>query len=113
MFCPDIMMIQATSFINGKLNHFFGTRGEADLTKDNTVATANYKFNGTANFVEFNAEVTEYFSSNTFALANEAKKKMFCANIIVLEALCFLLSKAQNFASPLGKLVKTISIIHL
>ncbi len=38
---------------------------------------------------------------------------MFRANIIVLEALSFLLGEAQNFSSTLCKLVKPISIIHL
>ena len=38
---------------------------------------------------------------------------MFCANVIVLEALSFLLGEAQNFARSLSKLVEPISIIHL
>ena len=106
-------MIQATSFINGQLDHFFGTWSQADLTENDAVSTANYKFNGTPNFVKFDAKVTQYFRGNTFAFANKSKKKMFCPDIIVLEALGFLLSETQNFASSLRKFVKPISIIHL
>ena len=106
-------MIQATGFINCKLDHFFGTRCEADLTEDYAVSTANYKFDGAANLIQFNAEVTQYFCSNTLTFAHKAEEKMFCTNIIVLEALSFFLSEAQNFASPLCKLIKPISIIHL
>jgi hypothetical protein len=113
MLCTNIVMIQATGFINGKLNHFFGTRGEADLTEDYAVPATNDKFNGTANFIQLDAEVTLNFSSNAFPFSDESKQKMFRANIIVLEALCFLLGETQDFASPLRKLVKPISIIHL
>src|SRR5947209_252465 len=58
MFCTDIMMIQATSLVNGQLDHFFGTRSQADLAEDDAISATNYEFNGAANFVEFNAEVT-------------------------------------------------------
>ena len=106
-------MIQATSFIDCQLNHFFGAWSEADLTEDYAVSTANYKFNGAANFVEFDAEVTQYFCGNTLTFAYKTKEKVFCTNIIVLEALSFFLGEAQNFARSLCKLIKPISIIHL
>src|SRR2546421_7397868 len=113
MFSTNIVMIQATSFIDCQLNHFFGAWSEADLTEDYAVSTANYKFDRAANLIQFNAEVTQYFCSNTLTFAHNAEEKMFCTNIIVLEALSFFFSEAQNFASSLCKLIKPISIIHL
>ena len=106
-------MIQATSFINCKLNHFFGTRCEADLTEDYAVATANYKFDGAANLVQFNTEVGEYFGGDTFPFTDQAKEQMFSTNIVMLEALGFLLSETQGFPGPLCELIKPISVIHL
>ena len=38
---------------------------------------------------------------------------MFRPDIIVLEALGFFLSKAQDFPSSLCKLVKPVSVVHL
>ena len=38
---------------------------------------------------------------------------MFCTDIIVLEALRFLLGQAQNLPGSLCKLIKPISIVHL
>src|SRR6266700_1353143 len=73
VLCADIVMVQATSFINCQLNHLFGTRSKTDLAEHNAVSTANDKFNGAANFVEFNAEVTQYFCGNTLAFAYEPK----------------------------------------
>ena len=106
-------MIQATSLVNGQLDHFFGTRSEADLTEDDAISTTNYKFNGTPNLIQFDAEVTQNFSGNSLSFADKSEQEMFGANVVVLEALGFLLSEAQNFARTLGKLIKPISIVHL
>ena len=38
---------------------------------------------------------------------------MLCTNIIVLEALGFFLSEAQDFPGSLCKLVKSVSVVHL
>jgi hypothetical protein len=38
---------------------------------------------------------------------------MFCPDVIVLEALGFFLSEAQDFSGSLCKLIKPISIVHL
>jgi len=38
---------------------------------------------------------------------------MFCADIVMLEALGLLLGETQNLACSLCKLIKPISIIHL
>jgi len=106
-------MIQAASFIDSQLNHLFGTRSQANLTKDDAISTPNNKFNGAANFVQLNAQITQYFCSNTFTFAHKTEKKVLCTDIVVLEALGFLLSETQDFPGPLCELVKPISIVHL
>ena len=70
MFCTDIVMIQATSFIHGQLDHLFGAWSQADLTEDNAISTPNNKFNGAAYLVQFNAQITQYFGCNTLSLAH-------------------------------------------
>src|SRR5256886_3605783 len=75
MLCTDIMMIQAASFIDSQLNHLFGTRSQANLTKDDAISTPNNKFNGAANFVQLNAQITQYFCSNTFTFAHKTEDR--------------------------------------
>jgi hypothetical protein len=38
---------------------------------------------------------------------------MFSANIVMLEALGFLLSEAENFSGSLCELIEPISVVHL
>src|SRR5260370_36381060 len=71
MLRADIMMIEAASLVDGEFDHFLGARGEADLAEDNTISTANDKFNGGTNLVQVYAEVVQYFCRHTFALAHE------------------------------------------
>src|SRR6266436_1975793 len=113
MLGTDIVVVQATSFIDGQLYHLFGTRRQTDLAEHNPVAAANDKLNGTTNLVQFNAEVTKYFCCDTFSFAYKAKEQMFCPDVIVLEALRFLLCKAQDPPGPLCELVKPIFVVHL
>ena len=44
---------------------------------------------------------------------SKTEQKMFCPDIIVLEALGLFLSKTQDFSCSLCKLIKPISIVHL
>ncbi len=106
-------MIQAASFVDGELNHLFGTRSQTNLAQDDAVSPANNKFNGTSNFVEFDTEVTQYFRSNALTFAHKTEQKMFCPDVVVLEALGFFLSETQDFSGSLCKLIKPISIVHL
>jgi hypothetical protein len=107
------MMIQAASFINGQLDDLFGTWGQADLTKNDPIASTNNKFYGATNFVQFNAEIGKHFGGDTLPFPYEAKEQMFRTNIVVLEALGFFLSEAQNLPGSLCELIKPISVVHL
>src|SRR6266516_6840961 len=110
MFCTNIMMIQATSFIYCQLNHLFGLWRQADLTEHDAISTANNKFDGAANFVQFNTEIRQYFRSHTFAFAYETQQEVFCTDVVVLEALRLFLSKIQNFPASLCELIKPVPI---
>ncbi len=112
VFCANVIMIQAASFIDGELNHLFGTGSQTNLAQDDTISPANDVFNGAPNFVEIDAEVTQDFRSNALAFAHQAEQQMFCADVVVLEALGFFLSEAQDFSCSLCKLIKPISIVH-
>src|SRR5438552_14745488 len=113
MLCTDIVMIQASSFIDSKLNYLFGAWGQTNLSQDDTISTANYKFNGATDLIQLHTEVTQYFCGDTFTLTYQAEQKMFGADVVVLEALGFLLSQAQDFPGSFCELVKPVSVVHL
>src|SRR5712692_7100394 len=113
MFCADVVMVQATSFVNSQLDHLFGAWGKTNLAEHDAVSTTNNKFNSAANFVQFDAEATQYFCSHTLAFTYETEEKMFCPDVIVLEALGFLLGETQDFPGSLCELVKPIFVVHL
>src|SRR5205085_10962540 len=83
MFSTNIVMIQATSFIHGQLDHLFGAWRQADLTQDNAITTSNNKFNGPANLVQFDAQITQYFDGDSLPLTHEAQQLMFGTDVIV------------------------------
>src|SRR5579864_1424531 len=113
MLGADIVMVQATSFVDGQLNHLFGTWGETYLAEYDAVSTSNNKFNGATNLIQLDAKVTQYFCRDTFSFAHQAKQKMFCPDVIVLEALGLFLGKAQDAPGPLCELIKPIFVVHL
>src|SRR5260370_18572891 len=112
MLSTDIVMVQATSFVNCEFNHFFGAWGKSDFSKNNAVSAANNKLNSVSYLVQFYPEITQYFGSNPFSLAYKPQQEVFGTDIIMLESLCFLLSKAQYFPCPLGELIKPVFVTH-
>ena len=113
MLGADVMMIQAARFIDGQLDHLFGARRQADFAQHDAVAPPNNKFNGAANLVQFNAQITQYFGGNALALTHQTEQQMLGADVVVLEALRFFLGQAQHFPGSFCKPVKPISIVHL
>jgi hypothetical protein len=51
-------MIQAAGFIDSKLDHFFSARSQTNLSENDAISAANYKFYGAANLVQFDAKIT-------------------------------------------------------
>src|SRR5258707_7988519 len=110
MFCSNVMMIQATSFIHGEFDHLFSARGEANFTKNNVNSMTDYGLNSYADLIQLNAEVAQYFGGDPFSFTHKAEQEVFGANIIVLEALGLFLSETQDLPGPLGELIIAIPI---
>src|SRR5712692_9888587 len=105
-------MVETTRFINGQFDHLFSTRGETNLAEHYTISATNDKLNSVSNSVQFDAQVTQYFCRNAFTLAYKTQQEMFCASIIVLEALRLLLSHPKNSSGSLRDLLNSASIPH-
>src|SRR2546421_9053945 len=106
MFCSDIVMIEAASFIDGQLDHLFGTRRQADFTRDEVIPTANYIFDGLTCLLEIDSQSREHFAGHALPLPEQAKQQMLGADVVVVEALRLFLGELHDFSGPLGEPVK-------
>jgi hypothetical protein len=113
VFCPNVLVIEAMGFINGQLDNFFGTWGQADLAENGVITTTNNEFYGVTNFVQVDAELGEYFGGKALLITCKTKEEMFRADIVMLEAQGFVLREAQNHSGSLCELLKPTSIVHL
>ena len=59
MFGADVAMVEAAGLVDGELDDFLGTRGQADLAGDRFLAAADDELDGGAHFGELDAEVGE------------------------------------------------------
>jgi len=106
------MVIEVSRFINGQLYHFFSAWSQANFAQHDAVATTDDAFDCLPNFLKIDIKACEHFRGNALTLTNEAKQEMFGSNVVVLEALSFFLSQAQNFPGSFSKSIKPISIVH-
>src|SRR5260370_20766641 len=71
------------------------------------------RLGGVGVFVQQHARFAQNFRRHSVALTDEAKEEMLGPDVIMVEALGFFLCQAQHFASPLGKLIESVSVVHL
>jgi hypothetical protein len=111
VFCPNVLVIEAVSFAHGKLDGFFGTWGQAKLAENDAITTTNNEFYGVTDFVQVDTELGEYFGGKALLITCKTKEEMFCADIVMSEALGFVLSEAQNHSGFLGEPIEALSPI--
>ncbi len=104
----DVVVTQATRFVDGQLDDALGAWREADLADDRPVTATDDELDGGANLGQFDVHVLKHARSDTLALADEAEKQVFCTDVVVVEALRLVLSERQDLASAVGELVEPI-----
>src|SRR5262245_16270585 len=102
------MVVQSTRFIDRKLNDFLCAWRETNIAGNSAITAANDELNGAANFVQLDAEITEHFRRDTFALAYESEQQVLRSDVVVVEALRLLLRKLQDFPRPLGEFIEAV-----
>ncbi len=112
VFGADVVMVQATRFVDRQFDHLLGARRQANLAQDDPIAPTDDKFDGAANFIQFHAEVAQHLRGNPVALADEAQEQMLGADVVVVEALRFFLGETQDFAGSLSKFFEPVSVVH-
>ncbi len=91
MLSPNVMMMEAASFINGQLNYLFGTRSQADFAMYDAVSTTNDTLDGLTSSLEIHTQVREHVAGYALPFPKQAQQEVFGADVVVLEALCFFL----------------------
>src|SRR5258708_16669175 len=104
-------MMQATGFISGEFQHFFSARGEAKLTKNNTISTTDNKLNTRTNFIDSYAKVTQHPGRNASVLPRKAEQEVCSDNVIVVEALSLFPGKSQDPSDRHGERIKPVPLI--
>ena len=109
VFGADVAMVEAAGLVDGELDDFLGTRGQADLAGDRFLAAADDELDGGAHFGELDAEVGEDAGGDTFRLAHEAQEDVLGADVIVIKPLGLFLGKREDSAGTFGEFFEPAS----
>ena len=104
----DVGVVEAARLVDGQLDHALGARGQADLATGGAIAAADDELDGGAHLVELHAEVGEHLGRHAVALADEAEQQVLSADVVVVEALRFLLGESEHTAGPFGEFVEPV-----
>ncbi len=91
MLGSDVVMVQSSSFIYGKLNDFLGPRSQADVTRNRAIAATDNELHGAAHLVQLNAEVGEHLCGDALTFAHESEQEMLSPYVVMVEPLRFFL----------------------
>ena len=108
MLGSDIGVVEASRLVHGKLDDLLRARSKTDLAEDRAVAAADDELDRRADLVEFDAEIGEHLGGDAVALTHEAKQDVLGPDVVVVEAVRFLLGQRKHAASALRELVKSI-----
>ena len=96
VFRADVVVAEAPGLVHGQLNDLLGARREADVSGGGALAATNDELDGGANLGQFHVEAAEDPRGNAVGLTNQTEEDMFRADVVVVEALRFLLSEGQH-----------------
>ena len=113
MLGPDVVVIEASRLVDGELDHFLGTRREADFAEHGAVPAADDELDRGADFAQLDSEVREHFGGDPVALADQSEQQVLGADVVVIEALRFFLRQCQHTAGALGELVEPVCHVAL
>ena len=112
MLRADVVVSESTRLINGELDHLLGARGEADLAEHWSLTTPDDELHRLAHLDELNVEVLKDLGGDTFTLTNESEEEVLRADVVVVEALCLVLSERQHLPGTVRKAIEAVSSGH-
>src|SRR5205823_286938 len=82
--------------------------GQPDLPHHHAVSPPYYELHGGPHLRQLNAQVAQHASGYPVSFAYQAQQNMFGADIVMVEALRFLLGQLQHFAGSLCEFVESV-----
>ena len=108
MLRADVVVAEATGLVDGQLDDALGARGQPDLTDDRAVAAADDELDGRAHLGQLDVHVLEHARSHALPFPDQAEQEVLRADVVVVEALRFVLREREDLASAVGELVEPI-----
>ena len=104
----DVVVAEPSGLVDRQLDHSLRSRRQADLADDWPVASPDDELDRGPDLGELDVHVLEDACRDAFALADQAEEKVFGADVVVIEALRFILSQCQDLAGAVCELVEAI-----
>ena len=108
MLGADVVVTEAARLVDGELDDTLCPGGQADLTDDGSIATADDELDRGPDLRELDVHVLEHAGSDALALANESEEEVLSADVVVVEPLRLVLSERQDFARAIRELVELL-----
>ena len=106
---PDIVMVEVACFLDRVLDDLLCTRGLGELThRDHFWASADELLNFEADLAEVYIEVFEDIGPDAGAFLDEPEQDVLGPDVLVVEALGFLVGQGHHFAGSICKSFKHV-----
>ncbi|MBA7481177.1 hypothetical protein ES707_16647 [subsurface metagenome] len=113
MLGTDVIVIKAPCLVYSEFDNPLRSGGKPHLPANASFPSPNNIFHSASHLIEFHIETGKNLCGDALTLPNQTKQYMLRANIVMVEALSFLLGQAEHLARSLGKLLKSTGHIPL
>src|SRR5262249_42056263 len=102
VFRSDVIVVEVAGLLDGILDHLLGPRGLGQLAHgDHVRAGLDDFFNLQPDFAQVDVEVLEDVGGHAGAFLDEAQEDVFGADVLVVEALGFLVGQLHHLAGTI------------
>ena len=91
VFGADVVVVEPSRLVDRQLDDFLGARGQANIAGHRSITAADDELDGAAHLVQLDAEIAQHLGRDALALADQAEQQVLSADVVVVEALRFLL----------------------
>ena len=106
MLGTDVIVIKAPCLVNSEFDNPLRSGGKTHLPANASFPSPNNIFYSAAHLIEFHIKAGKHLCGDALTLPKQTEQYMLGANIVMVEALSFLLGQAEHLSCSLGKLLK-------
>ena len=111
VFGANVVVVQASSFVDGVLDDFLGPGGQGQLAQGHHLRTGLHQFfDFDANLAQIDGQALEHIGAHATAFFHQAQQDVFGPDVLVVKALGLLLSKRHHFAGSVCESFKHLQI---